>query len=256
MGQALIQGLIRDGAARPALGAADRDAAARSAVRRRFRVWTTPDNAALVRRSDIIVLAVKPQQCPDVVAALAPSLETRHLVVSIAAGVTLTWLARRLPRARLMRVMPNLPATVGQGFSGIAAGRGATRRDRAVVRAMFEAVGDAVDVPERLLNAVTAVSGSGPAYVFLLVEAWERAARELGLPPRVAQLAVARTLEGSAKLLAATPASPGELIRRVASKRGTTEAALRVLARGRVAAHVRAAVRAAERRARALAWTR
>jgi pyrroline-5-carboxylate reductase len=254
MGQALIQGLIARGVPRPGLCASDADPSARNAARRRFNIWTSGDNSALAARSDVVILAVKPQQVADVAGQLADMIDTRHLVISIAAGVTLRWLSRRLPRGRLLRAMPNLPATVGEGFTAIAAGRGATRRDRDIARAVFGAVGHTVAVPERLLNAVTAVSGSGPAYVFFFVEAWQEAARQLGLPPKVASAAVAQTLEGSARLLAAASVPPGALIRRVASKRGTTEAALKVLARRRVAAHLVEAVLAAERRARTLSW--
>ena len=252
MGRALIKGLRRDGVSARALAAADSSASARRDVARRYRVWTTGDAAALVRRSEVVILAVKPQQFPDVVRRIAPHLTRTHLVISIAAGVTLKWLKARLPRIPVVRVMPNLPATVGCGFAGIAAGQGTTRRHRDVALAIFSSVGTVVELPERQLNALTAVSGSGPAYVFFLVEALERAARTLGLPAPVASAAVRRTLEGSARLLAAADVLPAELIRRVASKRGTTEAALKVLARRRVAAHVIEALRAAANRAREL----
>lgn len=252
MGQALLNGLLAQGMPRRSLGAADAQAKMRETVRARFGVWTTSDNAALTVRSDVIILAVKPQQCPELVRQLAGSLSRRHLVISIAAGVTLRWLDTRLPGVPLVRVMPNLPATVGCGFAGIAAGQGTTRRHRDVALAIFSSVGTVVELPERQLNALTAVSGSGPAYVFFLVEALERAARTLGLPAPVASAAVRRTLEGSARLLAAADVPPAELIRRVASKRGTTEAALKVLERRRVAAHLVEAIRAAARRAQEL----
>ena len=252
MGQALIQGLMAQGVPCRLLGAADANMKTRHTVRARFGIWTTADNTALAERSDVIILAVKPQQCPEVARQLAGSLNRRHLVISIAAGVTLRWLVARLPGVPIARVMPNLPSTVGCGFAGISAGRGATRRHRDIALAIFGSVGAAVELPERHLNAVTAVSGSGPAYVFFLVEALERAARSLGLPAPVASAAVRWTLEGSVRLLEASGVSPAELISRVASKRGTTEAALAVLERRRVAAHVIEALRAAERRAREL----
>jgi pyrroline-5-carboxylate reductase len=252
MGQALIKGLLAQGLSRGLLGAADAKRGTREAVRRRFGIWTRPDHAALVRRSDVVILAVKPQQFPEVVPELAPLLSRRRLVISIAAGITLRWLRARLPGVPLVRVMPNLPAIVGCGFAGVAAGRGTTRRHREIALAIFGSVGAAVELPERHLNAVTAVSGSGPAYVFFLVEAWERAARTLGLPAPVASAAIRRTLEGSARLLAGTSESPTRFIKQVASKRGTTEAALKVLARRRVAAHIVEAIRAAARRAKEL----
>ena len=251
MGQALIKGLLARGLSRRALGAADAKRGTREAVRRRFGVWTTPDHAALVRRSDVVILAVKPQQFSEVVPGLAPIVGRRRLVISIAAGITLRWLEARLPGVPLVRVMPNLPATVGCGFAGVAAGRGTTQRHRGIALAIFGSVGAAVELPERQLNALTAVSGSGPAYVFFLVDAWERAAARLGLPPAVAARAIRSTLSGSARLLTLNE-SPAGLIKRVASKRGTTDAALTVLARRRVAAHFIEALRAAARRARQL----
>ena len=248
MGQALVKGLLAQGVSRLALGAADARGQARHTVRRRFGIWTTPDNAALIRRSDVVILAVKPQQFPAVVRPLARAMRGR-LVISIAAGMTLRWLRAHLPGVPLVRVMPNLPATVGCGFAGIAAARGTTRRHRRIAQAIFGSVGIAVELPERYLNAVTAVSGSGPAYVFFLVEAWVRAAQQLGLPAPVAAAAVRQTLEGSTRLLAASGEPPAALIRKVASKRGTTEAALKVLVRRRVAAHFTEALRAAAHRA-------
>ncbi len=249
MGQALLGGLLAQGMPRRSLGAADVRAKTRETIRAHFGVWTTSDNTALAERSDVIILAVKPQQYPEVVRQLAGSLSRRHLIISIAAGVTLRWLGARLPGVPLVRVMPNLPATVGCGFTGIAVGQGTARRHRDIALAIFNSVGTVVELPERQLNALTAVSGSGPAYVFFFVEALERAARMLGLPAPVAAAAIRRTLEGSARLLAAADVPPAELIRRVASKRGTTEAALKVLEHYRVAAHLVEALRAAARRA-------
>ena len=160
MGQALIQGLLARGVRRAAVRAADPDAGRRDAVRRRFRLKVGADNARTVRASDIVILAIKPQQFPDVVAHLAPHLRRGQLVVSIAAGITLRWLEARLPGLPVVRVMPNLPATVGCGFAAMAAGRRATAESRQVVRAIFESVGDVVELPERRFDASTAVSGS------------------------------------------------------------------------------------------------
>ena len=254
MGQALIKGLLAQGIAPAAVCASDADAARRREVRRRFRVWVTDDNGTIGRACDVLVLAVKPQQFPEVVPALERSFRRRPLVVSIAAGVTLRWLEARLPKVPVIRVMPNLLATVGRAFSAIAAGRSATARHRAIARALFGAVGEVVELPERTFDAVTAVSGSGPAYVFFLVRAWEEAARALGLPPVVASRAIRATLAGSGALLEASGTSADTLISQVASKGGTTEAALTVLQRQRVQAHIIEALRAAAKRSKQLAW--
>ena len=251
MGQGLIRGLIARGVRPGSLYAADPRAAIRRQVAR-LGVRTTAQNRALVRAVDIIVLAVKPQEMSGVLHGLASQIRPRGLVISIAAGVTRRALQARLPGVPLVRVMPNLPATVGSGFSAFTLGRHATARHRSITRAIFGAVGEAVELPERWLDAITAVSGSGPAYLFFLAQAWEEAGVSLGLSRAIAQQAVRRTLAGSLALLEQGMLSPQAWIARVASKRGTTEAALRVLARHRVRQHVVAAVRAAAKRSQEL----
>lgn len=252
MGQALIKGLLAQGLSVRQLAASDASAAMRRTVRRRFRVTVTEDNLAIAQRSDVVVLAVKPQQFSEVIAQLAPALTRAHLVISIAAGITLRWLQERLPGVPMVRVMPNLPAIVGCGFAAMAPGRFTRAGHRAIAQAIFAGVGMVVELPERHFDAITAVSGSGPAYVFTLVQAWEQAAAALGLPEAVSRQAIHATLSGSVGLLNASDASAEELIRRVASKGGTTEAALRVLAQRRLAAHFTEALRAAARRSRQL----
>ncbi len=253
MGQALLRGLLATGVPARALRAADADAGMRRQVQR-LRIRVVADNAALVKASDVVILAVKPQQLAAVAARIRPRLSSRHLVVSIAAGIPLRWLQTHLGTTALIRVMPNLPATVGAGFAAVAPHRMTSARQRAIARAIFGAVGDVVELPERDFDAVTAVSGSGPAYVFFLVQAWEQAAAALGLPKAAAARAIRRTLAGSVKLLEASGEPADVLIRKVASKGGTTEAALRVLARRRTATGLAEAVRAAARRSRALSY--
>jgi pyrroline-5-carboxylate reductase len=206
----------------------------------------------VVRAADVLILAVKPQQMSGVLRELSPVARLQQLFISIAAGIPCRAIELALPRVPVIRVMPNLPATVGQGFAAYALGRHARARHRAIAQGIFEAAGAAVCVPERLLDAVTAVSGSGPAYVFFVAEAWMEAARQLGLPAAVAEQAVRQTLRGSLELLEAHRLSPSEWIGKVASKKGTTEAALTVLARRRVRAHLIEAIGAAARRSRQL----
>ncbi len=254
MGQALIKGLLARQMPRRYLIAADSDSQTRRVVRRRFTIAVTSEVDHVVATSDVIVLAVKPQQVGDLIDEIAPQISRRQLVISIAAGIRLRWLQHRLPGVPVIRVMPNLPATVGSGFAAIAAGRLAMPAHRAITASLFGAVGKVVELPERQFDAITAISGSGPAYVFFLVHAWTTAARQLGLPASVATLAIAQTLEGSVKLLRAAGAPVDALIAQVASTGGTTEAALRVLASRRVAAHVAEAIQAAARRSRGLSW--
>lgn len=251
MGHALITGLLAEGVAPRALLAADPSRAARARLRA-LDVRTTQDNCTVACDADVLVLAVKPQEMSSVLEGIRRCLTPRQLVISIAAGITLRYLSARLPKSPIIRVMPNLPATVRRGFAAYACGRAATARHRAVAQAMFGAVGEAVELPERSLDAVTAVSGSGPAYVFLLAQMWEEAAVALGLPAGVAKRAVRQTLAGSIELLAGDRLTPEEWIARVASKKGTTEAALRVLARRRVSRSFAEALRAAAKRSQAL----
>jgi pyrroline-5-carboxylate reductase len=249
-----MAGLRAQGVSSSALIAADRSAAARVLVARRLDIRVVADNTAVIRAADVIVLAVKPQQMSELLAQVGPHLQRRQLVVSIAAGITLRWLQARLRRSPVIRVMPNLPATVGYGYAAVVAGRLASRRHMAIARSLFQAVGAVDELPERCFDAITAVSGSGPAYVLFLAGAWERAAAALGLPAQVRRRAIEQTLAGSARLFAAGDLSAEELIRRVASKRGATEAALKVLGRRQVAAHIVEALRAAARRSRQLSW--
>ncbi len=252
MGQALLKGLLEHGVPRQRLRAADSSQVIRRRVERHVGIRVSRDNRAVIRGADVIILAVKPQQMDEVVRQLASSLVREQLVISIAAGMTLRWLQTRLRGIPVVRVMPNLPATVGSGFSAIALGEAATARHRALAMALFGAVGDVCEVPERQLDAVTAVSGSGPAYVFFFAQMWQEAARSLGLSPAVAERAIRSTLEGSVRLWQASGEPPEGLISRVASKGGTTEAALKVLVKRRVAAHFLEALRAAARRSKEL----
>jgi pyrroline-5-carboxylate reductase len=251
MGQALITGLIAQGVRPRNLLAADPSGAARARLQA-LGVRATGDNCVVACEADVIVLAVKPQEMASVLEDIRRCLTPRQLVISIAAGITLRYLRARLPKSPVIRVMPNLAATVRKGFAAYACGRSTTPRHRAVVQAVLGAVGEAVELPERLLDAVTAVSGSGPAYVFLLAQMWEAAAVALGLPAAVAKRAVRQTLAGSVELLAGDRLTPQEWIARVASKKGTTETALRVLAKRKVGRHFAEALRAAVRRSRAL----
>lgn len=255
MGSALIQGLRRQGVPGARLVVADADPKACARARRRFQARIVKSNLDVARRADVIILAVKPQQFPEVAAQLAQGLQQHPLVISIAAGMTLRWLGGRLPGVALARVMPNLPATVGCGFSALTFNARASARHRAITAALFQAVGAVVQVPERHFDAVTAVSGSGPAYVFFLVDAWQRAAQALGLPEAVASQAIRHTLKGSARLLDASPDDAAALMAKVASKGGTTEAALRVLTVRRVSASLVEAMTAAARRSRTLSWS-
>lgn len=224
------------------------------AAREKFTAATgvraVPGNAEVAAAGEVLVLAVKPQTMADVLAEVRPALAPRHLVVSIAAGVTLTQLADGLGRdARLVRVMPNTPCLVGASAAAFAAGPAATADDVGLVRKLFDAVGKAFAVPEHLLDAVTGLSGSGPAFVYVLIEALADGGVRMGLPRDVAQALAAQTVYGSAKVVLETGTHPAALKDAVASPGGTTIAGLHALERAGFRAALMDAVEAAAKRA-------
>jgi pyrroline-5-carboxylate reductase len=229
--------------------ASDLFAEARTAFESATRIHATAVNAEAVAGVDVVVLAVKPQVMPAVLADLKPVVTPRHLVISIAAGWTLESLAAGLPSGtRLVRVMPNTPCLVGASAAAYAAGPSATAEDKATVQRLLQAVGTAVELPEHLLDAVTGLSGSGPAYVFVLIEALADGGVKAGLPRNVAQALAAQTVFGAAKMVLETGQHPAALKDTVASPAGTTIAGLTALERGGFrAAAMEAVVVAAER---------
>jgi pyrroline-5-carboxylate reductase len=207
------------------------------------------DNRAVVAASDVLVLAVKPQSMTALLAEVRPALAA-PLVVSIAAGVTLGQLAAGLgPGCRLVRVMPNTPCLVGASASGYTPGENATPEDVALVDRLLAAVGVAFRLPEHLLDAVTGLSGSGPAFVYLVIEALSDGGVRVGLPREVATALAAQTVLGAARMVLQTQAHPGVLKDMVASPGGTTIAGLHALERGGVRGALMDAVEAATRRA-------
>jgi pyrroline-5-carboxylate reductase len=178
----------------------------------------------------IILVGVKPAMVPDLLREIAPRLAPDAIVVSLAAGVTLQTFADNLGAdARVIRSMPNTPATVRKGVTGLAAGSSATTEDLALVRRLFETVGAVVEVPESQIDALSTISGSGPAYVYLLIEEFTRAAIGMGFDEADARLMVEQTFIGATALLDASGEDPAELRRRVTSPKGTTERAVAVL---------------------------
>ncbi|MFT4158276.1 MAG: pyrroline-5-carboxylate reductase [Microbacterium sp.] len=192
---------------------------------------STPDgNADAVVGAAIVIVGVKPAMVPDLLREIAPHLRSDAIVVSIAAGVTLQTFADVLgAEARVIRSMPNTPATVGKAVTGLAAGASVTADDIAVVRRLFETIGAVIEVPESQIDALSAISGSGPAYVFFLIEEITRTAVGMGFAEADAKLMVEQTFIGAAALLDATREEPAELRRRVTSPKGTTERAITVL---------------------------
>jgi len=216
------------------------------------RILTTRDNIYLARRSKVIILAVKPQHIRGVLKEIAPYVQGK-LIISIAAGVGSGLIEKALKnKARVIRVMPNMPLLVGKGISAIAAGRSARRKDLLAVRSIFSNLGEVVEVREGLLDAVTAVSGSGPAYYFIFTDMLERSARACGLKKHLAARLSRATFIGAAACASATPTSMQDFVKKVASKGGTTEAALKIFKKRGMERIVTQAVRAALNRSRSL----
>lgn len=256
MARALIGGLLHSGVERARIAVADPLPAALEAVREQFGVGVSARNADVVRNADFVVFAVKPQDLKDVALELQPAItRQRPLVLSVAAGVRVvairTWLR---DHGRIVRSMPNRPALLGCGVSALYAERGVTAADRALAQRVLGTVGATVWLEqEEQMDAVTAVSGSGPAYFFLLIEALEAAARDCGLPPDIARTLSIETAHGAGCLAQRREAEPAELRAQVTSRGGTTEAALRELEGADLRGIVGRAVAAAARRAHEIA---
>jgi pyrroline-5-carboxylate reductase len=230
--------------------ASDPSAAARDAFADGGSLRAVSANPEVVAHGDLLVLAVKPQSIKALLVEIRPLVADRHLIVSIAAGVSLKQLADGLgARRRLVRVMPNTPCLVGASASAYTPGEGATAEDAALVDRLLKAVGVAFRVPENLLDAVTGLSGSGPAFVYLMIEALSDGGVRVGLPRDAATALAAQTVFGAAKMVLETGLHPGVLKDQVASPGGTTIAGLHALERGGVRGAIMDAVEAATRRA-------
>jgi pyrroline-5-carboxylate reductase len=252
MARALVRGLLQAGHPAGRIQVADPDPAQlEQVVALHASVGIHADNREVARTADVLVLAVKPQLMADVAREVAAGQRRAgQLVLSIAAGITLDslrgWFGAGAP---LVRVMPNQPATIGAGISGLAASAAVGESERQVAQYIASATGQAVWLQdEGLMDAVTAVSGSGPAYFYLLMEHMERAAIELGLPAGLAAALTRETALGAARVVIETKAEPGRLRAAVTSPGGTTAAALRVFEAANLGSIVREALAAARDR--------
>lgn len=252
MATALISGLLSAGTSRPdRLCASDVREEALRELRDKYGIETTRDNARACQ-ADVVVLSVKPQVFPALLPDIAPQLRKEALIISIAAGVPLEAIESRLgPTARVVRAMPNTPALVGAGATALSAGARATAADLDVASQIFASVGVTVNVDEDRMDAVTALSGSGPAYVFLLAEALVAAGTQVGLSREQSLRLATQTVYGAGKLLAGSSETAETLRQRVTSPGGTTQAGIAAMEAGLRAA-VSAGVQAARDRGREL----
>jgi pyrroline-5-carboxylate reductase len=253
MATALAKGFIRAGlvTAKQVL-ASDPSAPARASFGRETGAKTTPANAEVVRFASVLVLAVKPDQVSGVLADIRDGFTEKHLLISIAAGVPLAKVEAELGTGRLIRVMPNTPALVGASATAFALGKAARPEDGALAQKLFSAVGVAFQVKEALLDAVTGLSGSGPAYVYLFIEGLSDGGVAAGLPRDVATRLAAQTVLGSAKMVLETGLHPGALKDMVTSPGGTTIEGIHELEKGKLRGTLISAVRAASDKSRKL----
>jgi pyrroline-5-carboxylate reductase len=254
MAEAIIRGLLRgEDLAPQRIGASAPREERRAELSSKYGLWTTGDNLALVERSDVLVLSVKPQLFKKVLDQVGGKVKKETLVISVAAGVPISAMEAKLPEGtRVIRTMPNTPAVVDAGATAISRGTHATDADMALAKQIFDAVGITVVLDEYQLDAVTGLSGSGPAYVFLILEALSDAGVKVGLSRRTSQQLAAQTLLGSAKLLIETNEHPGQLKDRVTSPGGTAIAGLHTLEAGGMRTTLMDAVEAATKRSREL----
>lgn len=229
MGASIIRGMVESGFYPQNLHITDADPKKTLVLKKELGVKVAKTNRQAASVADAVILAVKPQALDAVVDDLATVLPETTLIISIAAGVPAARIAKHLKEKNpVIRVMPNLPALINQGVSAYALGSGCAPKHRQVTELILKSIGAVVEVKESLMDVVTAVSGSGPAYCFLLAEKMIESGYELGLKSETAKQLVYQTFLGSARMMASGDADPDELIGRVASKGGTTEAALKV----------------------------
>jgi pyrroline-5-carboxylate reductase len=254
MAEALVKGLLRAKVAEPGeILCTDRRAERGPEMKERYGVKFTTSNKEAAERADLLVLSVKPQVMNKLLDEIAPVLDQKKLVISIAAGVPIAAIERKVGHGvRIIRTMPNTPALVGAGATALSAGEHATEADLAQAKALFDAIGKTVIVDEPLLDAVTGLSGSGPAYIFLIIEALSDAGVKVGLARTQAQDLAAQTVLGSAKLLIETGEHPGRLKDQVTSPGGTAIAGLHTLEAGGLRTTLMNAVEAATTRSREL----
>ena len=252
MGSVLAGGLLRAGWRPEDMVLADRREERRREVEEETGITTVLDAAEAASGRSLVVIAVKPADVPSLLEQIAGVIGADQLVLTLAAGVPTTRFEQALGDVPVVRAMPNTPALIDQGVTALCAGRFAQDGALDLAERVFSAVGETVRLDEHLLDAVTAVSGTGPAYVFLLAEALTEAAIREGLPRHAAELLVQQTIRGSGMLLAAVDQGPEQLRAQVTSPGGTTAAAMHVLEERGFRALMEDAVRAAAQRSREL----
>ncbi len=255
MGEAIIKGVIGSGlCGKTDISVSDTSAERLDFLKKVYGVKTFADNREMIAGADIILLCVKPQIIEKVLEDIADICGLNKLIISIAAGIKIAAIKNQLPgeAGRVIRVMPNTPAMIGEGMSAIAASQGVTDEDMADAMAIFGAVGKAVVVKEEMIDAVTGLSGSGPAFIYTVIESLADAGVKLGLARDVADLLAAQTVKGAAEMALKSGKNVGELRDMVTSPGGTTIAGLQALEQGGIREVLISAVETAAKRSKEL----
>lgn len=255
MGEVLIRGLLQSGSVKKSdIIASDTNSERLKSIAKAYGVRTTTSNVELVEKASIIIIAVKPQNIDDLLDELSASSHEKHLFISIAAGVVTDKIAAKMHhKSGIIRVMPNAPASVLAGIAALCPGRNVSPADLKRAVSIFECVGKAVIIKnEALMDVVTGLSGSGPAFAFLVIESLSDAGVQLGISRPEASLLAAQTVYGAAKMLLETGRHPSELKDIVATPGGTTFAGLKMLEKGNFRSTIMDAVEAATARSREL----
>jgi len=254
MGEAILAALLQKKLCRPLdISISDVSETRRGYLKKRYRVAVTADNQQAVQGKDVVVLAVKPQNIKEILADLKGRLKTNQLILSIAAGVKISTITQGAGHRKVVRSMPNTPAQIGLGISGWTATKEVTTAQKKLTRTILGAMGKEIYFNnEKYLDMVTAISGSGPAYVYLFAESLIEGAVGLGLKRQDAETLVLQTILGAAHLMNKSAKTPAELRRDVTSKGGTTERAIEVFEKNGLSGIVAKAVRAACQRAKEL----
>jgi len=254
MGEALLGRLSESVEKSTMIMASEFDSARRDYIRKKYRMIVEIDNNRVVKHSDIIILAVKPKDFESLLnGEVAIGASPDKLIISIAAGITTKYIESAIGEdVPVVRVMPNMPAVVGEAISAVCGGHSAGKKDIEAAKEIFSMIGSVVEVEEKLMDAVTAISGTGPAYFFSLMEELIESAETLGIDKKTAKMLVVKTALGSAKLIDSLDADPEEMREKVTSKGGTTEAAFKVFKSRKTAGIIKAAVKAAAAKSKKL----
>ncbi|MEW6679778.1 MAG: pyrroline-5-carboxylate reductase [bacterium] len=252
MGSAIIKGILKKGIFKPdEIIASDIDKEKLKALEDELKIKTTQNNLEVFPFADGIILAIKPYHMGDLLEQIKPGVKGHH-IISIAAGIKTGFIEERLNNARVIRVMPNMPCLISCGISAIAKGKYADDSDVSFAKRIFFALGDVVEVDENLIDAVTALSGSGPAYIFVIIDALISVGVKMGLSREVSERLVLTTISGSVLMMKQTKKHPAELRDMVTSPGGTTMAAIEVMERENLSGIIWKAVLSAEKRAKEL----